>query len=102
MFKIVNSEMECLVVVDTIEEARQIIADLKKKGQYSWDIFECSEMPKRWVETPEARKEREDWERAYAEKHASYNALLDRRNNRDAKPDYEDRENAVRHFWGLE
>ena len=102
MFKIVNSSMEALVVVDTIEEARQKVADLKKKGQYSWDIFECSEMPKRWVETPEARKEREDWEKAYAEKHASYNELLERRNARDEKPDYDDRENAVRHFWGLE
>ena len=94
--------MESLVVVNTIEEAEKTITDLEKKGQYSWDIFECSEMPKRWVETPEAKKAREEKHDAYMKKHSQYVDVLERRNNRDEKTDYNDRDNAVRHFWGLE
>lgn len=94
--------MEVLVVFETIEEAREKIIDLKKSGQYGWDIYECSEIPKLWVETPEAKAARLAAHEAYMQKHGSFVETLEKRVAMNEKTNFNDRENSVRTFWGIE
>lgn len=92
MFKICNTKMETLLVVETIEEARETILSLKKKGQYCWDIYECSELPTLWVETAEEIAEREAAHAAYLQKHGSFVELLEKRSAANAPHKWEDDE----------
>lgn len=99
MFKLCNSQMEALIVLNTIEEAREKITELKAAGNYSFYIYETETEPKRWVETEEAKKLREDAHTAYLQKHSVFLEMRDK--SRMTKTDYDDRDDAVKDFYSL-